>query len=328
MNTTHKPPAPSAAALRKGLLAALLLTQPLTALCVPVTKMMDVLALGHKAGVLTVSDYEVTKDAIGVKGSIAANFELTGATDMGKQVLTKWFPQGLTYMQTWRFMTDKQQKFFRYADGSDIVGWTSDPPRGGFKLRSDAVEDFGGDKTPWYSNLNPTMTPGGLPPDSFGADKQFSDTPMVNWGVVNALDGLLNILNGMNGMWIFETALVGVKEKPEAGKEETGLYKVVPLKTFTWGFDFKFMDDGMGGITSDDYVVSAKELSLGTAISDDFKGAFDQKGTGKDREWNVMFVKHVPEPPVPALIAVAVVILWAFRTGLPGPRGDERGLGR
>ncbi len=79
---------------------------------------------------------------------INANFDKTGITTEGSSILDMWFPQGLTYMQTVKFTTDKQQQIFRNGTGGDLKGTFSDPPQGGFTL-PDGSKVFENDKTPW-----------------------------------------------------------------------------------------------------------------------------------------------------------------------------------
>lgn len=278
------------------------------------TMKMDVSTLGKKLGVLQVDDYTGGKGFMGLidddclrqfepekckkyaTASITANF--TEMTDeKGKEILRKWAPQGLTFMQTIKFTSDKQQKIFRDMDGNILKETFSDPPWKGYTLPG-GERQGSNDMTPWYSTLEPAMVPGASPPVVPEFFSQFADDPTIRFPDYNDpqnTEGLANLLNGKNGMWSFETALVGVKEKPQ-DNSRTGKYKVIVLKTFTWGLNFEFTGNALDGLTAEDYTVTAKELKFGTKPSDDFMGAFDQKGNNKDVEWNVMFVKHTPEP--------------------------------
>ncbi|MDJ0597669.1 MAG: PEP-CTERM sorting domain-containing protein [Crocosphaera sp.] len=308
-----------------------------------VTMKMDVSTLGQKIGSLEVKDYVGGKGLNGQVGAdclmnfppaicnnsatvnIVANFTKM-TDDLGEIILKEWFPNGLTYMQTVTWMTDKQQELFRDMDGNILKGTHSDPPYMGYTtaFRPPNNRPGANDKTPWYSTLEPTMIPGDVPPNSFGGTDQFIDRPGYPFqdipedlngngmldpgedrngnGMLDVFEGLANLLNGKNGMLNFETVLVGVKEKPiddpttQIDERLTEMYRVIPLKTFTWGLNFMFADDGMPGFTAADYTVAAKPLTFSVDPSDAFKKAFDQKGDNKDVEWNVKFVEHAPEP--------------------------------
>ncbi len=163
-------------------------------------------------------------------------------------------------MQTIMYMTDKQQQIFREKNGKDLIGKVSDAPQEGY-LDGDGNRQGKKDITPWYVDLE-TVAGSTIPPDVESYDNnQFRDTSTINFdpNLFSGIDGLANILNGKKGMVSFETTLVGVKEKPKPEDSLIGTYKVVPLKTFTWGFNFKFKNDGIAGFTGDDYESSDNE---------------------------------------------------------------------
>jgi hypothetical protein len=277
---------------------------------------MDVELKGVKVGELDVSTYTIGKGAGGntATGNIIADFTKTGIGPGGEDLLFSWFPQGLTYMQTVMFMFDsgKQQQIFRRGDGGDLKGKFSDPPQGGYTLRSGA-KAFAGDKFPWYSTIEPSMVPGAIPPNRFDGH-QFQDEPTIGFDDVGVIDGLTDLLMGMNGMLAFEAALVGVKKGPKVDDPRTpederltGTYEVMVLKAFTWGFTFTFMDDGVPGLTADDYKVDPKPLVLSAAVSGEFFGAFDKRGDNADIEWRVI----VPLPLPLALLGSGLAVLLA-----------------
>ena len=163
-------------------------------------------------------------------------------------------------------------------------------------------------------------------PNAFGAN-QFEDTPAIPFGPLNGIDGLADVLNAMDGMLLFETALCGVKEKPEASEAKTGSYKVACLKTFTWGLNFTFAGDGDGDLDADDYFVTEKDLAFGTAVSAAFEGAFDQMGDNAGVEWDVEFVTHVPEPSTALLVTLGLVGLAAPGRSRGRRAGRPKGMG-
>ena len=291
---------------------ALLAAISSTTCALPVSMAMDVDFMGMKIGSLNVSNYDAGKDGTFATASIRGNF----TKEPGAAVQTKLVaaaPLGMTYMQTVRFMFDsgKQQKIFRDKNGNDLTGTFSDPPQGGYTL-PDGTRPGADDKTPWYSDIDPSGTAGDIPPNNFVGANQFSDTPGVPFGAINGFDGLANLLMGMDGMLKFETALVGVQMQPAddpataVDERLTGMYMVQVFKDFMWGMNFKFVDDGVAGFTAADYQVTAKDLTFMNSISDDFRTAFD----GGMMEWNVKFV---PEPPVVLLVGFALIILARLR---------------
>ncbi len=276
---------------------------PAVALAAASDHMMEVKIMDKVVGKMNVTGYDASKTPGGsATASINGNFVKQNNAGMAisaeaEQLLKDKFPLGLTYLQTHIFMFDsgKQQKMFRDKDGNDLKGMFPDPPQGGYKYPFDPPV-FTTDMTPWYSTLEPSNTPGTVPPSSFGAN-QFSDTPIAPFGdfpgpppATNvATDGLAKLLMGMNGMWKFEAALVGVKEVP--GNLKTGKYKVAPLKTFMWGLNFTYMSDGVEGFTAADYKVEKKDFMFGVDISSEFRGAFDRMGDNSGVEWDIDLVR-------------------------------------
>ncbi len=235
------------------------------------TMKMDVSTLGKKIGVLDVSTYNNLSNNERIKLDIIANFTKDGIEPGGQEILEEWFPQGLTYMQTMTFMFDsgKTQTFFRDFNGNILKDTWSDPPQMGYTFPGGQPPSSPDDSTPWYSTIEPTMVAGDIPPSFPGfGNNQFRDRPMIPFAdFADGTEGLLSLLDGKDGMWNFETTLVGVKEKPTddpetpENEEKTGKYKVVPLKTFTWGFNLE-LKDGEDGDMADEYDVTVNYLRL------------------------------------------------------------------
>jgi hypothetical protein len=129
-----------------------LVFSPAVALAAPSMHMMEVKIMDKVVGKMNVTGYDAMNDGGLAKSSITGNFVKKNNAGLAisaeaEQLLKDKFPLGLTYMQTVMFMFDsgKQQKNFRDKDGNDLKGTFSDPPQGGYKLRSGTVEDFGMD---------------------------------------------------------------------------------------------------------------------------------------------------------------------------------------
>ncbi len=299
---------------------------------------------------MVVGRLDITEHDIFLSNGQAAGNIVGGFTELdaggnaipaaAKQKLIDWFPHGLTYMQaaTFNFKSGSQQQIKRDMNGGDLVGTFSDPPQGGYTER-DGTKTVVNDDTPWYSilepadNLNPALNAGAPPPTAtwdrdgdpltglngkeFSA--QFFDGPRLSFGSANGIDGLAGLLGGQDGTLQFETALVGVKDMPSIGQNpnalQTGLldgpYKVVVLKTFVWGMNFRFVGNAADGLTASDYDLTAlfgPTPVLGDGVTQSFKDAFDGQGSNSAVEWNVQFVNHaVPEP--------AAILGWLMLTG-------------
>jgi hypothetical protein len=279
---------------------------------------INVSILGKQVGVMDVPTYTASKSGAFAGADIKGNFTKSGIVAGGQQLLDLNAPLGLSYLQTLLFTMDKQQKTFRTGTGGDLLGTFSDPPQGGYTLR-DGSHDFATDKTPWYSNIEPSGVAGDIPPVYFAPD-QIRDTPNMGFAVSNGLDGLANVLNGKDGTALFETALIGVKVAPAdnpmtvADERLTDAYTVVGLSDYVWGMSFKFVDDGVAGFSAADYIVTKIPLTMSSTISVALKGAYDKAGDNSTLEWKVNFVAPVPEPStlilgLVGLIGLSVVTL-------------------
>jgi hypothetical protein len=243
-------------------------------------------------GSLNISTYMDTSGVGSSSEDIIGDFGLPAAPAAAAQaanILIGAYPQGLTYMQTitFNFASGNQQRAFRRNDvgneGKTLFGTFPDAPQNGLLLRNDTMS-VAGDNTPWYSNIDPTA--GSAVPGNFFSGHQFRDIPTIGKGVMNGIDGLTGLLNGMPGTWSFETALVGVSVIPT--NLLTGKYQVAVLEDFTWGFSW----DGAG-------VNTIQPLAASTTVSTSFVQAFDRQGPNGAVEWDVAFT---PEPGVVTLL--------------------------
>jgi hypothetical protein len=289
---------------------------------------LDVTVKGVKVGELTVVQTNQT-NGVSVSVNIDGDFLKTNQAPGGQLMLNAAAPLGTTFMQALTFNTSLNQKIFFPSDHTaqnptTLTGTWSDPPVDGYVLFNGSKQLFP-DPRPYYSTITPSGDTGDIPPDNYAGPHQYSDTPTIPWGNLNANTfGIANLLNGLNGSIQFETALVGVCEEPPIAQARTGPYKVCVLKDFTWGLNFTYVGPNGGRPTGTyaaaDYVSSLRALEFSNDVSETFKTAFDMSGPNGHVEWGVTFVKadNVPEPGTLAMTILAAVAAaaWMRRAAL------------
>ena len=291
--------------------------------CCATASTLDVTVKGVKVGELTVAQTNKTT-GVSVSVDIDGDFRKTNQAAGGQALLNSVAPKGTTFMQVLTFNTSLSQNIFFPSDHTaqnftTLSGTWSDPPMDGYVLFNGAKQ-LSPDPRPYYSTITPSGVTGDIPPDNYAGPHQFSDSPTIPWGNLNANTfGIANLLNGLNGSIQFETALVGVCQEPSMAEARTGTYRVCVLKDFTWGLDFTYTGPvggrSTGGYASADYVSSLRALTFANDVSSAFRSAFDMSGPNSHVEWKVQFVQadSVPEPGTLAMMALAGIAVLTLK---------------